>query len=208
MPISPRCGSTWWMRQRKSCASSVEVGALKPATRTLIGLRPPRACLTVPSLPEASMPCSTTSTARRCSAISIVASSAMRSSALRGLLARGLLVAQAELGAGRMVGEVDLGAGLDARGAVRDPASRGRYAKARDGLRDERGGARCTSCANGSSDESALASAAGSSTSRARPRSPDGRLQACRAALRSASRASRSGERGVGLRGAGANGPR
>ena len=66
------------MRQRKSCASSVEVGALKPATRTLIGLRPPRQCLTVPSLPEASMPCSTTSTLRSRSAISIVASSAMR----------------------------------------------------------------------------------------------------------------------------------
>ncbi len=79
MPISPRCGSTWWMRQRKSCASSVEVGALKPVTRTLIGLRTPRQCLTVPSLPEASMPCSTTRTERLRSAISIVASSAIRS---------------------------------------------------------------------------------------------------------------------------------
>ena len=45
MPISPRCGSTWWTRQRKSCASSVEFGALKPATRTLIGLRHAEAVL-------------------------------------------------------------------------------------------------------------------------------------------------------------------
>ncbi len=99
------------MRQRKSWASSVDVGALKPATRTLIGLRVPRQCLTVPSLPAASMPCSTTSSARLCSAISIVASSAMRSARLAVCAAAASLVAQAELGVGLMRGEVDLGAG-------------------------------------------------------------------------------------------------
>ena len=64
------------------------------------------------------MPCSTTSTARLRSAISIVASSAMRSGALRGARARppprcgGRACAS-----GGCVAEVDLGAGGDARGA-------------------------------------------------------------------------------------------
>ena len=133
------------MRQRKSWASSVELGALKPATRTLIGLRPPRQCLTVPSLPEASMPCSTTSTERLCSAMSIVASSAMRSARL-AVRARAVFSSRRpSLRVGRMRrrGRPWSRGRCASRG--RDPASRGRYATAlgeRDAARRARRGSR------------------------------------------------------------------
>src|SRR2546430_2975531 len=63
MPMVPRRGSFRAYRQRKSWLSSSVEGTLKARTSTHCGLTPLKACLIVLSLPEASRPCSTTSTA-------------------------------------------------------------------------------------------------------------------------------------------------
>src|SRR3954462_7256533 len=70
MPMKPCGGTAAWMRQRKSCASSSRVGCLNDVTRTPCGFTPVKTCLTVPSLPPASIACRTTSSARRDSAYS------------------------------------------------------------------------------------------------------------------------------------------
>ena len=51
------------MRHRKSCASSVEEGALNDTTLRNVGDTAENVARVVPSLPEQSMPCSTSSTA-------------------------------------------------------------------------------------------------------------------------------------------------
>src|SRR5580700_9489006 len=62
MPIQPRPGRARWHRQRKSWSSSSAEGCLNDRTSTACGLTPLITCLIVPSLPAASMPCSTSST--------------------------------------------------------------------------------------------------------------------------------------------------
>ena len=65
MLMSPRAGRRIAARQRKSWSSSSELGALNGCTSQPCGLIPSITCSMTPSLPEVSMPCSTTSTAQR-----------------------------------------------------------------------------------------------------------------------------------------------
>src|ERR1035437_8284921 len=59
------------MRHRKSCARSSTEGALNEVTRQLCGFNPENTVRINPSLPAVSVPCRTTSTARRCSAYNL-----------------------------------------------------------------------------------------------------------------------------------------
>src|SRR3954468_23768817 len=59
MPTSPARGARLCTRQRKSCCRSSTVGTPKLVTATPRGLNAPERCLTVPSFPAASRPCST-----------------------------------------------------------------------------------------------------------------------------------------------------
>ena len=68
MLMCPSAGTSGWTRQRKSWASSVEVGALNDATWTPEGFTPSNTLRIAPPLPEVSMPCSTTSILWRASA--------------------------------------------------------------------------------------------------------------------------------------------
>src|ERR1700722_10263187 len=65
MPMRPRPGTSLPVRHKKSCASSSALGALNECTSQPCGSMPDITCLTTPSLPAASMPCSTISTAHR-----------------------------------------------------------------------------------------------------------------------------------------------
>src|SRR5260370_980620 len=78
MPISPAAGTCLWTRQRKSWSSSSWLGAFQADTLTPSGLTPSKTCEMVPSLPLVSMPCSTTSTLRSCSAHSRFCSACRR----------------------------------------------------------------------------------------------------------------------------------
>src|SRR3984957_16680697 len=65
MPMRPRRGTTLPIRHKKSCANSSALGALNECTSQPCGSMPDITCLTTPSLPAASMPCSTISTPHR-----------------------------------------------------------------------------------------------------------------------------------------------
>src|SRR5580704_356782 len=65
MPMRPRAGTTLPIRHKKSCANSSALGALNECTSQPCGSIPDITCLTTPSLPAASMPCSTISTPHR-----------------------------------------------------------------------------------------------------------------------------------------------
>src|SRR5664279_6549015 len=72
-------GSRCAMRQRKSCCSSSALGCLKECTSQPCGLMPLITCLMMPSLPAASIACSTISTDQRSLAYSRSCNSASRS---------------------------------------------------------------------------------------------------------------------------------
>src|SRR6185295_13803904 len=59
MATSPARGACLCTRQRKSCCRSSTLGTPKLVTATPRGLNAPERCLTVPSFPAASRPCST-----------------------------------------------------------------------------------------------------------------------------------------------------
>ena len=63
MPIRPRAGSALAARHKKSWPSSSAEGCLKAVTSQPWGFTPDMTCFMVPSLPAASMACSTTSRA-------------------------------------------------------------------------------------------------------------------------------------------------
>ena len=63
MPIRPRSGRAFEIRQRKSWSSSSEDGALKETTWTPCGLTPVITCSIALSFPAASIACRTTSSA-------------------------------------------------------------------------------------------------------------------------------------------------
>src|SRR5580704_16247742 len=65
MPMRPRAGTTLPIRHKKSCANSSALGALNECTSQPCGSMPDITCLTTPSLPAASMPCSTINTPHR-----------------------------------------------------------------------------------------------------------------------------------------------
>src|SRR5580704_7026913 len=101
MPMRPRAGTTLPIRHKKSCANSSALGALNECTSQPCGSIPDITCLTTPSLPAASMPCSTISTPHRPWAESRCCNSSIRAMlSARIRLTSSMSVARPKLSAG------------------------------------------------------------------------------------------------------------